>query len=149
MGSLLFAIIASVFAQQNLERAQRTQQADKLERKGNVLLRRNPAQFTGIDTIVSAIELGQELKEQLQGTTARSDILSLKDYRVNSPVLALRTAVHQVLAKNIVAGSRASFSPNDQLLLTNSGDGKSTVYDLSGKQLAQVAGSDPSFSLDS
>ncbi|MBE9177265.1 PD40 domain-containing protein [Oculatella sp. LEGE 06141] len=152
---------AAVIARQQQEEAQvaalgartereQAQEGTRLEQRGSDLLRFQLSRFRGIEILLSAMELGQSLKDLIRDSSTDSNMLALKDYPATSPILALRTAVNSVLEPNVFPlGSDTSFSPDGQHLIIHSrSEKRSRLYDLSGNQLAEFEGFDASFSPD-
>lgn len=65
----------------------------RLERLGTALLRRPETQMSSLDTLLDALELGQELNQLLVASTQEKTVISTKNYPAISPLLALRTVV--------------------------------------------------------
>ncbi len=128
---------------------ERIQKSIRLERRGIALLRRPEVQFTGLDTLLEALAIGQELNQLLVLSTEEKKVTSIGDYPAISPLLALRKSLNSILGDVKVEGSFPSFSEDGQRLVTDSGsDNTSWLYDLSGQLIASFEGSYPSFSED-
>ena len=147
---LRVAAVRAEVAKQSTEIAKR---GTELERKGVALLRLPAVRFRGVDTLLSALDVGQELKGLLQGTNGQSDVLWLKDYPAISPMLALRTSVNSVMEENSFASERdrVELSPDGQRIITffrflDSNNYKSRLYDLSGREVVEFDGKFKGFS---
>ena len=116
----------------------------ELERKGVSLLRRPSYQFGQHETLVSALQSGQELKKLLQKREMPKD---LNKYPALTPLLALRVAVNSVTEQAEFQGGYSRFSADGKQILT-SDDKISRLFDLSGKKIAEFQGYFSRFSAD-
>lgn len=134
-------------AKQTLEN---TKQTASLEQQGTQLLKLEPVEFSRIDTLLTALDLGQGLKQLVDKQGGRSDVLSLEKYPATSPMLALRMATNAVTEKNILVGQRESFNAKgDRILTDNFGGNRSYLYDSAGNLIKQLKGIFPKFNATS
>jgi hypothetical protein len=121
------------------------QKAATLEQKGTALLRSQPIAFQNMDTLLEALEVGQELRQLLQeqGVNRTKD-LALTRYPTRSPMLALRMAVNLVLEQDLDRYPRSN-ATGDRILHYSSRDNRGYVTDASGNRLNELQGSNPYF----
>jgi WD40 repeat protein len=147
------SILFTISLGQGWASLQRQKAAMILERKGVALLRSLRLKFRPLDTLLTALEFGKELNDQLPRD---SSLLSLENYPAISPMLALRSSLNNVLEEVRFTVQGESLVPStdeqrEQHLVTFYGDkkSKSRLYDyLTGKEVAQFEGSFSNFSPD-
>ncbi|AFY85412.1 hypothetical protein [Oscillatoria acuminata] len=108
----------------------------RLERQGVNALRQ--FEVYQIDGLVSAMQVGQELKALVKHKR------SLSDYPTTTPMLALHTIINQISERNQLQHqgpvNSASFSADGEGILTASQDKTARVWDRSGKLVAELTG---------
>ncbi|MCT7962604.1 hypothetical protein NG791_18200, partial [Laspinema sp. D1] len=134
--SLTAAAITGGFALKATQTLEEAREGTRLERQGLNALR----QFEGyqIDGLVSAMQVGQALKAQIQHKR------SLADYPTLTPMLALHSMINQISERNQfqhqVSLRSASFSPDGESILTLSVDNIPRVWDRRGQMIAELKG---------
>ncbi|NJL41757.1 MAG: hypothetical protein HC899_37570 [Leptolyngbyaceae cyanobacterium SM1_4_3] len=136
--------------EQALIAIEQAQTAGRLERRGTALLRYQPVRFVEIETLLQAMELGQELKNLMQASPnpVATNTLLLEDYPAISPLLALRTAVNSVLEWSFQGAFRGFSDDGQRLVSYSNADNTSRLYDLSGTELGSFQGAFRGFSDD-
>ncbi|MHC5721506.1 MAG: WD40 repeat domain-containing protein, partial [Nostoc sp.] len=92
-----------------------------------------------IEPLLLAMQAGQELQGLVK------DKRPLEEYPAASPQLALQTILDNIHEQNQLKGHTsvvisASFSPDGKRIVTASYDKTARVWDISGKQLAELQG---------
>ncbi|EKF00473.1 MULTISPECIES: AAA-like domain-containing protein [unclassified Tolypothrix] len=137
---IILALIAGVFAGYVTQQAQEAQETIKLQEAGVTELERfDKFPSERLETLVSAMETGQSLKELVK------DGRPLEKYPANKPILALQTILDNIWERNLLQGHQspvksASFSADGQQIVTASLDKTARVWDITGKLLAELKG---------
>ncbi|MBD2776567.1 hypothetical protein [Iningainema tapete] len=145
VGAKVGAVVAVVFAGNAVKQTWEVQEGANLEQAGVSALR----QFESyeLEALLAAMDAGQRLQEIVK------DGRSLEKYPATSPILALQTILDNIRERNQLGNSSFSrignyfvsavspiFSRNGERFVTTSLDGITRVWDLSGKQLAELKG---------
>ncbi|MBD2651131.1 nSTAND1 domain-containing NTPase [Nostoc foliaceum] len=135
--SLVLAGITAFFANQAYRTSQEAQTGARLERQGITAWQN--FQVQEIEALLLAMQAGQELQQLVK------DKRPLEEYPTASPNLALQTILDNIHEQNRLKGhtsnvETASFSPDGKRIVTASFDGTARVWNLSGRQLAEIKG---------
>ncbi|BAY22777.1 WD-40 repeat protein [Calothrix sp. NIES-2100] len=140
---IILALIAGVFAtyvtqqaRDAKEQAQEAQEGIKLEQAGVTALERFQSfPSERLETLVSAMETGQRLKELVK------DGRRLEKYPATKPILALQTILDNIWERNQLQGHQSRvYSADGKLIVTASDDKTARVWDITGKLLADLKG---------
>lgn len=89
-----------------------------LERRATALLRRPDVQRRGLDTLLDALTIAQEINSLGGASGSGKSVISASEYPATS--LILRTSLNSVLGITQMKGSNPSFIKDGQRLVTSS-----------------------------
>lgn len=136
-------------AEQNRQKAEQAEQlarvGTQLEQRGTSLLQLGQAEFAELQTLISALELGQDLKRSLQNKVNNHGLVPLESYPAISPILALRVSLNSIVEQNrivideLTGTNLVGFSSDGKVFKLVNRDFKQRkeyFYDISGGQIA-------------
>ncbi|MGE5657153.1 MAG: hypothetical protein ACM37W_11130, partial [Actinomycetota bacterium] len=138
IASLVVAAATGIFASLTTQNLKNQQEVTGLERDSFKVLKQ--FEFQSIEALLSAMRAAQDLKRALMKQN-----LPLEQYPTAAPVLSLQTILDNIQERNQLKGHQApvisaNFSPDGQRIVTASADKTAIIWDLSGKQIAQLQG---------
>jgi WD40 repeat protein len=134
--SLMVATTAGILAGRAFQNLREAQEGTRLEREGVSVLQEFKSDGREIEALLSAMRAGQDLKNLVK------DGRPLHDYPTISPLFALQQILDNIRQRNqmnlAIRVDSVSFSPDQQHLATIESDGVAKLWDLSGRQIAQL-----------